>query len=59
MILMNKQFNERFIKNYNGDSNKGYLIEADVQNPESLRNLHNSLPFLPGRLNYGGKKIKM
>ena len=56
---MNKQFNERFIKNYNGDSNKGYLIEADVQNPESLRNLHNSLPFLLGRLNYGGKKIKM
>ena len=24
---MNKQFNERFIKNYNDDSNKGYLIE--------------------------------
>ena len=25
------QFNEDFIKNYNGESNEGYFLEVDVQ----------------------------
>ena len=27
------RFNEKFIKNYNEDSNNGYILEADVKYP--------------------------
>ena len=47
------KFNEEFIKNYNGDSNKGYILEVDVEYPKNLLNHHGDLPFLPKR-----KKIK-
>ena len=40
------QFNEDFIKIYNEDSDIGSFIEADVQYPEKLDELHNDLPFL-------------
>ena len=40
------QFNEDFIKIYNEDSNIGYFIEADIQDPENLHKLHNNLPFV-------------
>ena len=43
------QFNEDFIKIYNEDSDVGYFIEADVQYPEKLHELHNDLPSLPKR----------
>ena len=36
-----------FIKSYNGESDKGYFLEVDVQYPENLHNLHNDLPLLP------------
>ena len=33
--IMNKsKFNEYFIKNYNEDSDIGYVLKADVQYPE-------------------------
>ena len=38
-----------FIKNYKKKSNEGYFIEADVQYPEKLHDLHNYLLFLPER----------
>ena len=41
------QFNEDFIKNYNEESNEGYLLEVDVQ---YLEKLHNDLPFLRERM---------
>ena len=41
------QFNEDFIKNYNEESDEGYLVEVDIQYPEKLLELHNDLPFLP------------
>ena len=41
------RFNERFIKNYNEDSNKGYILEVDVKYPINLHDLHDDLPFLP------------
>ena len=44
---------ERFIKNYNENSDKGNFLEVDVEYPKNLRNLHSDLPFLPE-----GKKIK-
>ena len=44
------KFDESFIKNYNEESDKRYLLEADVQYPKNLHNLHNDLPFLPERM---------
>ena len=44
------KFNEEFIKNYGEDSDKGYILEADVTYPENLHGLHEDLPFLPERI---------
>ena len=46
-IKHTSQLNENFIKNYNEESDEGYFLEADVQYPEIVHNLHNYLPFLP------------
>ena len=43
------EFDERFIKNNNENSNKGYFIEVDVEYPKKMFNLHKDLPFLPER----------
>ena len=40
------RFNERFIKNYNENSDGGYFLELDVEYP---KNSHKGLPFLPKR----------
>ena len=47
------KFNEDFIKNYDEDSDKGYILEVDFEYPKNLLNLHGDLPFLAER-----KKIK-
>ena len=47
------RFDEDFIKNYDEDSNKEYILEVDVEYPKNLPNLHSDLPFLAER-----KKIK-
>ena len=44
------QFNEDFLKIFNEDSDTGYFVEADVQYPENLHDLHNVLLFLPERM---------
>ena len=38
---------EDFTKNYDKDSDKGYILEADVEYPNNLYDLHSDLPFLP------------
>ena len=53
MILNVSKFDEDFIKNYDEDSNKEYILEVDVEYPKNLLNLHSDLPFLAER-----KKIK-
>ena len=40
------KLNEKLIKNYNENSDKGYILEY----PKNLHDLHNHLPFLPGRM---------
>ena len=47
------RFNERFIKNYNKNSDRGYFLEADVKYQKKLRILHSYLPFLPERKKVG------
>ena len=43
------KFTEEFIKNYDEDSGKGYILEVDVEYPKNLHDLHSDLPFLPER----------
>ena len=40
------KINEEFIKNYNENDNKGYILEVDVKHPKRLHELHSDLPFL-------------
>ena len=44
------KFNEDFIKNYDEDSDKGYILGVDVKYPKNLHDLHSDLPFLPERM---------
>ena len=45
------KFNEDFIKNYDEDSDKGYIFEVDVKYPNNLHDLHSDLLFLSERMN--------
>ena len=47
------KFDERFIKNYDEYSYKGYFLEVDVEYPKNLFSLHSDLPFLPERKKIG------
>ena len=40
------KFNEDFIENYDENGNIGYFLEADIDCPKELFNLHKDLPFL-------------
>ena len=44
------KFNEDFIKNYDEDNDKGYILEVDVEYPKNLHDLHSNLPFLEERM---------
>ena len=44
------KIDEDFIKNYDKDSDKGYILDADVEYPRNLYNLHSDLPLLPERM---------
>ena len=39
--------NEEFMKNYNENDKKGYILEVDIKYPKKLHDLHSDLSFLP------------
>ena len=41
---------ENFVKSYNKNSNKGYILKVDVDYPRELQNLHCDLPFIPEKM---------
>ena len=43
------KFNDSFIRNYDGNSDKGYILEVDVEYPKNIHKLHSDLSFLPER----------
>ena len=47
---MTSIFTEDFIKNYDEESDIGYLFVVDVEYPKNLHMLHSDLPFLPERM---------
>ena len=40
----------KIFKNYDEDSDKGYIFKVDVEYPKNLHDLHSYLPFLPERI---------
>ena len=50
------KIDEEFIKNYNEDNDKGYILEVDVKYPKTLHDLHSDLPFLPERMEIDKRK---
>ena len=45
------KFAKEFIKKFDEDSDKGYVLEVDVKYPKKLHDLHSDLPFSPERMN--------
>ena len=43
------EFNEKFIKNYEENSDVGNFLEVDVEYPKKLWDSHKELSFLPER----------
>ena len=46
----NNEINEEYIKNYNENNKKGYILEVDIKYPKKLHDLHSDLLFLPKRM---------
>ena len=49
-LAHSNKINEEFIKNYNENDIKGYILEVDVKYPKRLHELHSDLPFLSERM---------
>ena len=53
--LIDRKFNKfiKLLKNYDEESDEGFILEVDVEYPENLHNLYSEysdLPFLPERM---------
>ena len=50
VLASSNKINEDFIKNYNENNDKGYILEVDVKYPKRLHELHSDLLFLSERM---------
>ena len=44
------RIDENFVKSYNKNSCKGYILKVDVDYPRELQDLHRDFPFLPEKI---------
>ena len=44
------RINKKFVKSYDKNSSKGYILEVDVDYPSKLHKLHSDMPFLSERM---------
>ena len=44
------KIDEKFLKNYDENSDEVYILEVDVEYHKRLHELYNDLPFLPERM---------
>ena len=44
------KFDEEFIKNYDKDSDKGYIFKVDIEYLKTLQKSHSDLPLLSERM---------
>ena len=44
------EIDEKLLKNYDENSHRGYILEADVKYPRILHDLHGDLPISPKRI---------
>ena len=49
-LARSDKINEDFIKNYDENNDKDYILEVDVKYPKRLHELHSNLPFLSERM---------
>ena len=47
------KIDEKFIKNCDKDSDKGYILEVNVEYHKKLHDLHSDMPFLPEKMEIG------
>ena len=45
-----KSLMKSFLKNYDENSDKGYIFEVDAKYPKQVHNTHNGLSFLAERM---------
>ena len=50
------KFDEEFIKSYDEDSDKEYILEVNVEYLKKFLNLHNDVPFLAKRMKINERK---
>ena len=49
-LARSNKINEEFLKNYNKNDNKGYILEVDIKYLKRLHKLHSNLPFFLERM---------
>ena len=51
MVKYLRYINQKFIRNYDEESSeKGYILEIDVEYPKELQDESKDLPFLPEKI---------
>ena len=51
-VVDKSRINEEFIKNYDENNDKGYILEVDVKYPKKSHDIHRDLLFLPKRMKF-------